>query len=188
VTLPGRRDLAPSRGRRRRLTGPLVAVLAVVLLAAIAAGGYYLLSSSGRGDPAGASCPSGTPGSRAAGGPTPPAVHLRVLNGTGRNGLARSTGALLAKRGFVVDAVGNTAPATGPPVIRYGAGGKPGAELLALQLPQAALVADPRVRGRVDLVLAAAFSRLRTPAEVAAATSARRAQAAASPRPSPTCR
>ncbi len=163
-------------------------MLAVVVLAAIAAGGYYLLTSSGDGAKPRPSCGSVAPSSLPARPLTPAGVHLRVLNGTGRTGLAKTTGALLQARGFPVDAVGNTRPASGIPVLRYGPGGRPAAELVALHLTSAALVSDPRVRGRVDLVLGSGFTRLRTPAEVTAATKAGKARAASSPRPSPTCR
>lgn len=182
-----RGDLAPSRSRRRS-SGPLLGALAVVVLAAIAGGGYYLLSSSGDAARPGPSCGSVAPSSRPARALSPAAVHLRVLNGTGRTGLAKATGSLLHARGFAVDAFGNTGPASGAPVLRYGAGGRPAAELIALHLTSAALVSDPRVRGHVDLVLGSGFTRLRTPAEVTAATKARNARAASSPRPSPTCR
>jgi hypothetical protein len=190
VSVLGRGDLAPSRSRRRRPSGPLLGLLAVVLLAAIAGGGYFLLSSAGdESGKAGSSCPPATPSGRRVRALTPPAVHLRVLNGTGRNGLAKTTGSLLRARGFPVDAVGNTTgPVTGAPLVRYGVGGRPAAELVALQLPSAVLVADASVRGRVDLVLGSAFTRLRTPAEVAAATRARSTRPATSPRPSPSCR
>lgn len=183
-----RGDLAPSRSRRRRSTGPLLGVLAVVVLVAIAGGGYYLLSSPGDGARPGPSCGSVAPSSRPVRALSPAAVHLRVLNGTGRTGLAKTTGALLHARGFAVDAVGNTGPTRGAPVLRYGAGGRPAAELVALYLTSATLVPDARVRGGVDLVLGSGFTRLRAPAEVTAAAKARNARAAGSPRPSPTCR
>lgn len=189
MTLLGAGDLAPSRSRRRRGAGPLVAVLSIVLLTAIAGGGYYLLFS-GRGSQPGPVCPSASTSPRPARPLTAAAVHLRVLNGTGRNGLAKATGAQLRARGFPVDAVGNTsAPVAGPAMIRYGPTGRAGADLLALQLPQARLVGDPRLRGPLELVLGSGFSRLRTPAEVAAASRARNAaRASAAPRTSPSCR
>lgn len=188
MSVLGRGDLAPSRTRRRRSTGLLVGLLAVVLLAGIAGGGYYLLRSD-RGT-AGALCAPRSTSSPSGKPLIPAAVHLRVLNGTGRTGLAKTTGSLLHARGFAVDAVGNTdAPVGGPPVVRYGAGGRAAAELVALQLPRATLATDPRLRGRVELVLGSAYTRLRTPAEVAAAVRARNAvRASASPRPTATCR
>lgn len=188
MSVLGRGDLAPSRTRQRRLTGLLLALLAVVLLAGIAGGGYYLLRSDGM-TPA-APCLPRTTSARPAKPPTPATVHLAVLNGTGRTGLAKETGSLLRARGFAVDAVGNTSGSvTGPPVVRYGGGGRPAAELVALQLPSATLVSDPRLRGRLELVLGSAYTRLRTPAEVATAIRARNAaRASVSPRPTATCR
>ena len=162
-------------------------MVAIVLLVGIAAGGYYLLSS-GDGSETSPPCPSASATPRPARPLTAAAVHVRVLNGTGRNGLAKATGAQLRARGFPVDAVGNTsAPVAGPAIIRYGPTGRAAAELLALQLPQARLAADPRLRGPLELVLGSAFSRLRTPAEAAAASRARSA-ASASASATATCR
>lgn len=188
MSVLGRGDLAPSRKRRRGPGGAVIAAIAVLLLAAIAYGGYYLLTSPNSAKTPEPTCTPAA-GRQPARAISPASVHLRVLNGTGRTGLAKTTGDLLRSRRFLVDAVGNSgAPVTGTPVIRYGPDGRPAAELLALQLPSGVLTPDPRLHGRVDLILASAFSRLRTPAEVAAATRARAVQSAASPRPTPGCR
>ncbi len=188
MTLLGRGDLAPSRNRRRRSTGLVVGVLAVLLLVGIAGGGYYLLTADAGGGP-GPSCPPASASARPAPPLTPSRVHLRVLNGTGRNGLAKTTGSLLRARGFAVDDVGNTPkPVAGLPLIRFGTSGRPAADLLALQLPRVTLVSDPRLKGTVDLVLGSAYSRLRTPAELAAATKARAAQSSPSAGASGGCR
>lgn len=168
----------------------MLATLAVLVLLAVAGGGYYLLSTS-RAAPPVRPCPTPTvavrPPPRL---PDPASVHVRVLNGTVRRGLARETASLLRVRGFLVNGVGNTPGlVSGPPVVRYGAGGQSAAELVVLQLPSASVVFDPSVVGRVDLVLGSAFSRLRTPAEVSTAMRSHTVRSAAtSPQPSPTCR
>lgn len=189
VTILGGGDLAPRRNRRRT-RGPVLATLAVLVLLAVAGGGYYLLSTS-RAAPPVRPCPTPTVAVRLPPRlPDPGSVHVRVLNGTVRRGLARETASLLRARGFVVNGVGNTPGLVpGAPVVRYGAGGQSAAELVALQLPGALVVFDPSVVERVDLVLGSAFSRLRTPAEVSTALRSRTLRsAAASPQPSPTCR
>ncbi|MCW2605774.1 MAG: LytR family transcriptional regulator, partial [Frankiales bacterium] len=130
--------------------------------------------------------------------PAPGQVRLRLLNGTPRDGLGRTVGAALAARGFGVLSTGNApAPLPGPSRVAFGPGGRPAATLLAAHVSGARLVPSPAMpRGAVDLVLGAAFVRLRTPAEVARSVTALTAPAPAPartpvrtvPRPSPSPR
>jgi LytR cell envelope-related transcriptional attenuator len=147
----------------RRPTRALAAAgISLLLFAGIAYGGWRLLHS-----PAGhqaASCASATPAAAL------PEVTVRVLNGTGRRGLARATADVLRQRGFRIAGVGNAARVAGRSQVRYGAGQALPGRLMALQLPSALVIADNRVTNEVDVILGGTFRRLRTPAEVAAAT------------------
>ncbi len=176
---------APSWDARRSGRVRRVAALSigVVVLAGLGLGGWsWLFHDAGSGSVP--TCPPVASSPTAVAPATPRAVRLRVLNGTGRSGLARRTGDALHARGFTVVSVGNSVGAAGPPVVRYGAGAGPGAMLLAQQLPRSVVVADARLaRGSVELVLTSQFSRLRTPAEV---TAARSAAGRATARPVPT--
>jgi hypothetical protein len=197
-------DLAPARKHRRyghRSTWPLV--LAVVLVVAIAALAYVL-----RRDDAPGTTPVSTSLCRAETvtvGPAPvpvrlpaPAqVSLRLLNGNGKDLLARSVGNELARRGFKVTATGNAPrPLQGVSRVYYGPGGRPAALLAAAQVSGATVVPVPNAaRGAIDVVLGSSFVRLRTPAEATAYARELSAgklpvavNASPQPRPSPTCR
>jgi hypothetical protein len=115
-------------------------------------------------------CASATPSAVPIVLPQPSEVSLVLLNGTSRNGLAKSVGQALTARGFVV-ADAATAPAALPGASRivWGPGGQPGAMLLAQQVTGAQLVGDPKAPANsVQLTLGSDFQQLADP--VAAAT------------------
>ena len=173
-------DLSPARRRRQpsgRGRSPVVPVLlALALLAGVAAGALLLRRDDGQA--AAGACGTAVPGAlrpvaaaRDVGRlalPAPAAVRVRVLNGTARDGLARTVGGALAARGFaVLDTVNAPGPLPGRSQVRFGPGGRRGATLLSAHVSGSALVAVPQApRGSVELVLGTAFVRLRTAAEV----------------------
>ncbi len=209
-------DLAPARkhGRRYRRRRSLLPLVLVVLLVAAIAGGSYLLrreDNTAATVSAGARCPSAGPTAlapqpapvKAAPAkaapvrlPAPGQVGLRLLNGSGRDGLARVVGNELARRGFRVTAMGNAPrPLVGASRVYYGPGGRPAALLVSTHVLGASVVPVPAAaRGAIDVVLGSTFPRLRTPAETSAF--ARQlvtgavpvTPAAPKPAPSPTCR
>jgi hypothetical protein len=177
-------DLAPLRkhrryGRHRRRWPVVVAVLAV----AAVAGATYLVQQ--RADDGGTvapppTCVQASP-SRAA-SPAPPAkvtavrlpapgqVSLRLLNGTGRDRLARSVADELARRGFRVTHTGNAPRAlVGASRVYYGPGGRPAALLVTAHVLGSSVVPVPTAgRGAIDVVLGSGFVRLRTAVETSA--------------------
>ena len=199
-------DLAPARkhrryGRRRR--NPLPAVLAVLVLLAVVGGAYAL--QRGDDDPPAETlaratdCPKPAAPKPVAAQqpvvlPVPGKVQLRLLNGTGRNGLARTVGNELARRGFRVAGMGNAPkPLTGATRISFGPGARTAATLVGVHVLGAQLVpVGAAPRGSVDVVLGSSFVRLRNPSEVKAMTTALAHPVtpvkAAAPRPTPTCR
>lgn len=166
------------RRRRRYLRSLAVALVSLLLFAGIATVGWQWLHSPAAGI---VPCPSGSPKGRA------PKAVVRVLNGTVHRGLARDTAALLSDRGFSIAGVGNAPRVKGATQVRYGAGQNGSARLVALQVPTSVLVADGRVKNRVDLVLGGTFSRLRTTAEVNAAKKKVKLPKVAVPVVSPSC-
>jgi hypothetical protein len=189
-------------------------LLVVALVAAIATGAYLLrredtgagtTTASARCTPApAAALPSAAP--PAAAKPTPqrlpaPAqVRFRLLNGSGRNALARTVGDELARRAFKVVGMGNAPrPLTGASRVYFGPGGRPAALLVSAQVLGSSVVPVPTAgRGAVDVVLGSTFVRLRTPPEAAAyahqlatvgaPTTVPAATAAPRPTPSASCR
>ena len=179
-------DLAPARrrryggsyGRRRRRRNVRIAFgLLLVVAGAVAA---YLVQQHDTKAPQGQSlrtCPTTAP-TPAAGAvthpmalPRPQQVKLVVLNGTSRNGLAKTVGDALAALGFTVAGQGN-APAAlnGASTVTYGPGDLPAATLVGRWVLGSQLVSSASVApGSVHVVLGSAFRRLSTPAEVAAA-------------------
>ena len=200
-----RRRRYPGYGRRRHSTWPAVLVALVVVGAVVGAG--YLLQQR-EDDPTDTvatqlpACPSPKP---AAATPTtvprtsapvrlpaPAAVQLRLLNGTGRDGLARTVGNELARRGFRVAAMGNAPkPLAGPSRVVFGPGARPAATLLTAHVLGAQLVPAPKAPpGSVDVTLGSSFVRLRTAPEVSAFARGLGKPVVAKPAPatSPTCR
>ena len=95
-----------------------------------------------------------------------------LLNGTSRNGLAKSVGQALTARGFVVSEAA-TAPAAlaGPSRIVWGPGAQPGAMLLAQQVAGSVLVAAPAAApNSIQLTLGSDFQALADPATAATAS------------------
>lgn len=200
MRIPGG-DLAPARrrryggsyGRRRRRR---IRLFLAVLLVVVGAGAAYLLRKDDTGVPSRvaqqpspqASCPSATPtpaAVRAVVLPRPQQVHLALLNGTARNGLAKAIGDQLAARGFVVTAQGNAPSAlAGPSQVAFGRGAQPAALLVSRWVLGSRTVTGPRVPpGTVQVILGSGFARLATPAEVAAASRTPATSAPAATRP-----
>jgi len=105
--------------------------------------------------------------------PAAKAVHVSVLNGTQRNGLAKSVAGQLKNRGFKIGAVTND-PA-GPisvTQVRYGTTMATAARLLALYLPGSTLVPNKSKTVTVVVSLGASYSHLSTNAAVAKAKKA----------------
>jgi len=173
-------DLVPARrraygggyARRRR---PLRRLALVVLLLLVAAAVAWFVRRDEAPASLVADCPSPTASPSAA--PTLPApaqVRLVLLNGTARNGLAKTVSTQLVARGFVVLSQDNApAAVAGPSVITHGPGAEGAATVLARQVPGARLVSAPAAAaGSLQLVLGGDYQRLATPAEVAAAAAA----------------
>lgn len=177
-------------GVRRHTNAPAIRAAIALLVAVLVLGGLALWGYrqlTGKSTAAPSPCPSGQ-SLQPATALTPASVRLRVTNGTSRSGLAGRTGDALRARRFVVLGVGNaTKPVRGPAVIRYGAGAEPQAKLLALQLPAVRLQAVAGSPGTLELVLGSSFRRLRTPAQVTAATRKPGTRAAVAS-PTATCR
>lgn len=183
-------DLSPARrrryggtyGRRRRRT--VRTLLVLVLLLVVAGGATYLLRRDDTAAPSrrqataqlttpATSC--ATPSAPQAPAapvvlPPPTAVRLVLLNGTPRNGLGATVGGELAARGFTVAGTGNAPrPQVGPTSIVVGPNAQPAAMLLSRTFLDATVTTDAKAApGSVQVVLGSAYTRLRTPAEVAA--------------------
>jgi hypothetical protein len=181
-------DLVPRRkhqryGRHRSRWPVVLVVLAVV---GVAAGTYAYQQYQPEDETASApvTCASSTPSAAPSAKPSPAArpkvtairlpapgqVSLRLLNGTGRDGLARGVAGELARRGFRVTHTGN-APRklTGASRVYYGPGGRPAALLASAHVLGSSVVPVPTAaRGAVDVVIGSSFVRLRTPAETSA--------------------
>lgn len=96
-------------------------------------------------------------------------MRLRLLNGTARNGLARTIGNSLAARGFRVSGMGNAPKLIGATRVFFGPGARPAATLAVAHVLGAQLVATPTAaHGAVDVVLGTSFVRLRTATEMRA--------------------
>lgn len=94
-------------------------------------------------------------------------ANVRVLNGTGRAGLAGQTAGDLAARGFtVIDTGNNPSRSVAVAEVRFGQLGLPAAYTVAAQVEGAYLLIDTREDDSVDLVLGEAFDALREPGEV----------------------
>lgn len=165
-------------GRRRLIRAITATSISLLIFVSIGYGGWRLLRSTPGPKPV--ACPSAPPSAA-----TAPTLGVRVLNGTSRSGLAGRTADLLRQRGFRIAGVGNAPRLPGRSQIRYAPREAPSARVTALQLNGALLVADKTVSKRVDIVLGDAFRRLRTPAEVTAAS---RKAKLPTPRPTAPCR
>ena len=102
--------------------------------------------------------------------PPASAVHLTVLNGTQRNGLAKSVAAQLGTRGFKIGTVTNDTVSTLTVTqVRYGTTMATAARLLQLYLPGSKLVPTASKTTTVVVSLGASYSHLSTNAAVAKA-------------------
>lgn len=210
MRIPGG-DLAPARrrrhggsyGRRRQRRG--LRYTLVVLLLAAAGGGAYLLQRDDSKVPqrlattpkscpttaVPAKTPANKPPAKPVALPAPKQVRLMLLNGTPRNGLAKTVADQLAAAGFVVTGQGN-APAAlrGASTVTFGTGGSLAGTLVSHWVLGSRLVGNPKAApGTVQVVLGSTFRRLATPAEAAAAAKAATRQPAGAgpvvPVPSP---
>jgi hypothetical protein len=189
-------DLAPARrrryggsyGRRRRRRNRRIAL--ALLLVAIAAGAAYQLRKADNAVPRQrttlTTCPtpSASPATQQVVLPKPQQIRVALLNGTPRNGLAKTVGDRLKALGFLVPSQGN-APAglAGASTVTYGPGGQPAGTVVSRWVLGSRLVSNPNVpHGVVQVVLGSGFVRLATPTE--AAVTATPAPASASPTPS----
>jgi LytR cell envelope-related transcriptional attenuator len=196
VTILGGGDLAPRR-RGGSIGRWVVTVLVLVLLAGGGFAAYLgLTGSSSDPDPVATAPHCVAP--VVAGPSRPHQVHVVVLNGTLRNGLAGRVAASLKHRGFHVAQIGNTPRlVTGVAIVRYGSGQLLDAQAVADQIQGATVVRatlrDGAHVSTVQLDVGPQFNSLRT----AAAATLARAQivaakvqaiaASASPSPSPSC-
>ena len=147
----------------------------VLLLLVVAAGVAYLLT---RDHPAGhaqppvvRTCGSARPSPTAAALPAPSQIRLVLLNGTSRNGLAKTVKAELSARGFVVvDAANAPAALSGPTQVAYGPGGLPAATVVSRNVLGAVAVSDPAAApGSIQVTLGSDYQRLATPSEMTTA-------------------
>ncbi|MFA9430617.1 LCP family protein [Egicoccus sp. AB-alg2] len=83
---------------------------------------------------------------------TPGEVSVRVLNGAGVPGLAGQVGDLLDGRGYEVTEVGNADP-TQRTVVRHPPGARPGAALIANDVPGGAQLEESRDVAQITLIL-----------------------------------
>lgn len=171
-----RRALRTRRTRRLRITQ--LVIFSLLMLTLVGVGAYALrelrTSPTEPGEiaqktfgaaPAQQVCPE--PGAV----PLPPGeVEVRVLNGTGRSGLAGSVSEDLAARGYVTGDPGNTTQASGAAIIVHGPDGYLAAQSLRAQLVEGAqLQQDDREGTSVDLLLGDGFPGLAEEGAAAAA-------------------
>lgn len=106
----------------------------------------------------------------------PAEVSVKVLNGSGKKGLAATVSKELAARGYSIAAVGNAPDAArdfpDTAHIVHGASGVQAAKSVQAQVPGAVLVADDRSEGTVDLLLGTAYTALAAPEAAAEALTA----------------
>lgn len=162
-----------ARRARRRAALVITALLAVLALA-LGLSLAYMQGWIGTGDGEGTDQAADTSAVTApAPALTPDRVVVNVYNGTDVAGLAGRTSEALTTRGFRVDAVDNGDPVEGAGVIRHGAEGLEGAELLLQTVGQPlTLVQDERDGLTVDLLLGPDWEELPT-ADDAAQTGGR---------------
>ncbi|HET7529454.1 MAG TPA: LytR C-terminal domain-containing protein, partial [Mycobacteriales bacterium] len=93
----------------------------------------------------------------------PSAIHVRVLNGTGQNGLAHQVAQDLAAHGFIVDEVGD-ADSTGytTTVVRYGTDRIESSQTLAASVVGATRQLDGALSGTLELVVGSDYTRTRS--------------------------
>lgn len=163
-------------GVRRAGTGRRAAVAALALLA-IAAGSWAAWTYTTGQEPSvraqpRRSCPAPV---ATLTGAAPGQVRVNVYNATDRRGLAARVAGQLERRGFRVKKVDND-PAgrtvTSAAEVRHSASEARAARTVAAQVGAVVEVLDGRENATVDLVLGAAFTRLSTAEDAAAALAA----------------
>ena len=152
-------------------------LVALVLLVA-GGGAFYALQRDDAQAPVRlAQQPAGCPSPRATTAPPKPQtlpqpaqIQLALLNGTSRNGLAKSVGDQLAASGFVVTTQGNAPSAlAGASQVSYAHGAESAAFVTQRWVIGSVAVRDAAIpRGTVRVTLGSDFRRLATPAEAAA--------------------
>ena len=163
-------------GSSRGGTKPITIVLLILAMLALFAAGFgvsrfFAGRSAATVTPTPAPCVtvSVTPGASL---PKPAKVKVNVYNSTKTAGLARRTAAEIKKRGFVIGTVANDpagAVVKGVAEIRYGPDGEKGAQLLALYIPGATLVANDSTGAAIDLAVGPDFGAILSNAQVAGA-------------------
>ncbi|GAC68390.1 LCP family protein [Gordonia soli] len=94
-----------------------------------------------------------TPGKMSATAQYPGNVGVRVLNGTGRSGLATEVSDQLSPLGFDVRGVADASSSQDTTVIRYGTGEQDSAATLATMFPGAKIQQDRNVKSGVEVIL-----------------------------------
>lgn len=87
----------------------------------------------------------------------PSNVSLRVLNGTGRSGVASEVSDRLSAQGFDVQGVADASENRTDTVIRYGTGSQDSAATLAQMFPGASVQLDKTVQSGVEVILGSTF-------------------------------
>ena len=182
-------------GSGRRSPFPVVFAVIVALILGVGGGWWFAgrdKGTTGASPSNSTSCspkPSGSvSGSPAANGkpvalPKPTSITLNVYNATTRKGLARTTAAELAARGFKTAAVANDPlkkAIPGSVEIRAGKAGAGAAKVAAAQVVGSVIVVDKRTSQVVDFVIGDGYAALATPEQVKIAL-------LPSPSASPTC-
>jgi LytR cell envelope-related transcriptional attenuator len=102
--------------------------------------------------------------------PSTSTVHIAVLNGTSRAGLAKSVAGQLRTRGFKIGTISNDTVSTVTVTqVRYGPTQATAAKLVQLYLPGSRLVPNSSKAATVTVSLGSSYSRLSTNAAVARA-------------------
>ncbi|MEP6695620.1 MAG: LytR C-terminal domain-containing protein [Pseudonocardiales bacterium] len=151
--------VAPARRDRARIRAMIV-LLALVMVSALSV--WLILRADARQTARAtpttpASCVHGSTGTALTGAQ----IRIRVLNATGRQGLAGTVAAQLTLRGYTVTSVGNHSGRVKVPAeMRYGVAGAPAAKALAGLVKGAVSRPLSRPGPEVDLVLGDTFTGL----------------------------
>ncbi|MBE7193964.1 MAG: LytR C-terminal domain-containing protein, partial [Gordonia polyisoprenivorans] len=84
-------------------------------------------------------------------------VSLRVLNGSGRSGVASEVSDQMSAQGFDVQGVADASENRTDTVIRYGTGSEDSAATVAEMFPGASIQLDRTVRDGVEVILGSEF-------------------------------